>query len=146
MSVSLEPLTRDDADLRVLQSIHREPSVAAFVSVAENYFAYVTETPGVRYEKIMLGGVPIGGIHSETDGDKVYFSICVTTAEQRKGYATTAMRQFLTSLPESVRTVEGFVEPENAASRHLLQKCGFAESEPEDGLIPYRLCRGASHE
>ena len=144
MKLHLTPLREGDPDLAVLQNIHCEPSVAAFFSVADNYFSYVTETPGVLYEKIMLRGVPIGGIHSETDGDKVYFSICITAAERRKGYAFIAMRLFLASLPESVRTVECFVEPRNVASRHLLQKCGFAEAQPEDGLIPCRCCRATA--
>ena len=144
MALYLAPLRRDDPDLAALQSIHCEPSVRAFLSVAEGYFDYVTGTPGVLYQKIMLDNTPIGGIHSETDGDKVCFSICITTAEQRKGYATSAMRLFLASLPESVRTAECFVEPRNVASRHLLQKCGFAEAQSEDGLIPCRCCRATA--
>lgn len=144
MALYLATLRRDDPDLAALRSIHREPSVRAFFSVAEGYFDYVTGTSGVLYQKIMLDNTPIGGIHSETDGDKVYFSICITAAERRKGYAFIAMRLFLASLPESVRTVECFVEPRNVASRHLLQKCGFAEAQPEDGLIPCRCCRATA--
>ena len=101
MALYLATLRRDDPDLAALRSIHREPSVRAFFSVAEGYFDYVTGTSGVLYQKIMLDNTPIGGIHSETDGDKV-------------------------------------------ASRHLLQKCGFAEAQPEDGLIPCRCCRATA--
>lgn len=137
-SVELERAVRGDTDLDELLRISREPSVLRYLSLSDNYFNYVTETEGVYYYKIMVDGVPVGGIHGETDGNVLYLSVCVSEKYRRLGIAETSLMKYFAMLPDTVKTIEVGIEETNIPSRCLFEKLGFRAAEWDQGLITYR--------
>ena len=113
VKVSLELLLPADPDLDKLASILRQPSVSRFISVAENYFDYVTGTGGVKYYKIIADGVLAGGIHCETDGDVLYPAICIDENYRRRGIAEAALKQLFHIFQDQIKKIEVSIEETN---------------------------------
>ena len=112
--IKLERLVKGDPDIAELMRIEQEPSVSRYCHSSDNFFDYVTETEGVYYYKIMADGVPVGGIHSEINGD-------------------------ITMLPSGVNTIEACIEEANIPSQQLFRKLGFKAVGQEEELITFVL-------
>lgn len=138
MKIGLTALTRGDKDTAALAAILDSPSVRRYISVAPNYFDYVTGTADVVYYKILSDGVPVGGVHLETDGETCYLAVCVAEGYRRRGIAGSALRLAESLLPEEVKTLEVSIDETNLPSLSLFEKLGYTSEEKEDGLI---VCR-----
>ena len=137
MQVSLEQLLPADPDIAKLAKIHLQPSVSRFISVAENYFSYVTGTEGVKYYKIIADGVLVGGIHCETDGEVLYPAICIDENYRRRGIAEAALKQLFHIFLDQIKKIEVSIEETNKPSVSLFEKAGFVRTGQEDELITY---------
>ncbi len=138
MRIELAPLERRDPDLRGLIRIHKEPSVAKYISVSEEYFDYVTGTENVRYYKIKADGVLAGGIHGEIHETTLYLSICVEEKYRRQGIAEGALHRFLSMVSDAVKTIEVSIDRTNAPSILLFRKLGFRDVGRDGELITFR--------
>lgn len=138
MSIELIRLLPGDGDIPALARMYGTPSVKKYISIADNYFDYVTGTAGVVYDKIIADGVLTGGLHCETDGRTMYLDICIMEEYRRRGIAEAAMRAWLRTLPDEVDTVEVSIDERNTPSMNLFRKLGFVPSGREDELV---ICR-----
>lgn len=139
MSIELIRLLPGDGGIPALARMYRTPSVKKYISIADNYFDYVTGTAGVVYHKICADGVLTGGLHCETDGRTMYLDICIMDEYRRRGIAEAALRAWLCTLPDDVDTVEVSIDESNTPSLNLFRKLGFVPSGREDELITYRF-------
>lgn len=139
MSIELIRLLPGDGDIPALARMYGTPSVKKYISIADNYFDYVTGTAGVVYHKICADGVLTGGLHCETDGRTMYLDICIMDEYRRRGIAEAALRMLLQTLPDDADTVEVSIDETNVPSLNLFRKLGFIPSGREDELIMYRF-------
>lgn len=138
MKTELIPMLPGDGDIPALARMYGTPSVKKYISIADNYFDYVTGTTGVVYDKIIADGVLTGGLHCEADGRTMYLDICIMEEYRRRGIAEAAMRAWLRTLPDEVDTVEVSIDERNTPSMNLFRKLGFVPSGREDELV---ICR-----
>lgn len=139
MKIELIALKPHDRDLTELIRIHREPDIAAYISVSANYFEYVTHTDGVVYYKIVADGEVRGGIHCEFKDETIFLSVCVESGFHRRGIAEKALKLFFAMSAGDAKTVEVSIDKNNVPSIRLFQKLGFIQIGNDEELITYRL-------
>ena len=137
--IELERLVKGDPDIAELMRIEQEPSVSRYCHSSDNFFDYVTETEGVYYYKIMADGVPVGGIHSEINGDIMYLAVYVSEKYRRTGIAEESLKKYFSMLPSGVNTIEACIEEANIPSQQLFRKLGFKAVGQEEELITFVL-------
>lgn len=139
MDIALVPLEKNDPEIGLVRKMHDEPTVSKYISISDQYFDYVTGTENVVYLKIESHDELIGGIHSETAGTVLYLSICIREQYRKKGFATAALRRFISLVPDPVERIQVSIEETNVPSIRLFEGLGFSETAREEELIDYIL-------
>lgn len=161
--LTLLPLTPDDAAFFYDLSDHRTEQERAagaewpspFLAEAMGKFGTDWANEGIGYHLVRLGdgegpaigiaGVRFGSLDS-TDNLNVYYHI--VESEQGNGYAVEAMRAALEARGAAGHgdlPVLALIRPENAVSRRVAEKLGFAWEEGRlnaRGLCVYELVVG----
>ena len=83
----------DDADIPLILSVYKQPSVSQFISIdEENYWKYITSTDNVYFYKIYKNDILVATIHLELVDRVLYMSVVVFPEHQKQGIATTILK------------------------------------------------------
>ncbi len=125
------------SDLQIFYEHQRDPEavrMAAFPSrdleAFMAHWAKITRDETVIARTIVAGGIVAGNIVSFMRGDTREMGYWLGREFWGKGIATKALRLFLRG--HTARPLYAGVATHNAASVHVLEKCGFALSHQED--------------
>jgi len=124
------------ADCRLLFSWANDPEVrkASFHSNVitwpghQSWYAQKLADPqSVIYIGQNWGGEPVGVVRFQMDGDRAVLSVSIAPQFRGAGFGKglTALSVQTLARRHSVRAVEAFVKPDNHASIHLFESCGF---------------------
>lgn len=95
---------------------------------------------GIFREERLVGHI---NLMPETE-DTAAIAYLVDKDFARKGVASTAMKQFLQTVPDTYRVLTAYVLPHNVASREFLGKMGFKQKEVlSNGNVAYEYDRSA---
>lgn len=139
MDLMLVPLGKKDPEIRIVKKIHDDPTVSKYISISDNYLDYVTNSENVAYYKIKFHNELIGGIHSEIVGTVLYLSICIQVRYRKKGFATSALKIFISLIPHTVEKIQISIDETNIPSIRLFESLGFSKTGQEEELIDYVL-------
>jgi len=139
MDLMLIPLVQNDSEISIAKKMHGEPTISRYISISDNYFDYVTNTENVVYYKIRFHNEFIGGIHSEIAGAVLYLSICIKPEYRKKGFATYALKKFISFIPHTVEKIQISIDETNIPSIRLFESLGFSKTGQEEELIDYIL-------
>ena len=144
MRIETERLLITEFDLSMAESVHKNSldednrkfvpdEVFETVEEAQEALAFLmsrygkTEGP-LAYPVLTRGGENIGYVQMVPLGDGRWeIGYHIAKKHTGRGYATEAVRAFLPVMAETIgiREVLGICLSENAASKHVLLKCGF---------------------
>jgi len=139
MDLMLIPLVQNDSETGIAKKMHDEPTISKYISISDNYFDYVTNSKNVVYLKIKFHSELIGGIHSEIAGTVLYLSICIQPQYRKKGFATSALKKFISLIPHTVEKIQISIDKTNIPSIRLFESLGFSKTGQEEELIDYTL-------
>lgn len=139
MDLMLIPLVRKDPDADIVKRMHSEPTISKFISISDDYFAYITSSDNATYYKIKFCNALIGGIHSEIVGTVLYLSICIQPQYREKGFAKSAFKKFISMIPHTVEKIQVSIDETNIPSIKLFEGLGFSKVGQEEELIDYIL-------
>lgn len=136
-----------DADLEPLFEFQADPeasAMAAFPSrdmpaFRENQ-AKIRATPSAIQQTIVADGEVVGWISSWDASDERLVGYWIGRDHWGRGYATAALRAFVEV--DRRRPLRAYVAEHNAASRRVLEKCGFVFDHSEradDGVLEHIL-------
>ena len=77
-------VNENDIAIPDLKAIYQLPEVSRYLSISDNYFCYVTKTPGVYFYKVFNKDEMIGAIHLELNENLLYMDILIFPKFQRK--------------------------------------------------------------
>ena len=140
----IELRERTEEDVRTYFARTRDPAIQAVLPQASRTVEQALEAyrqslaPGsasygrtIWAEGTYVGDIWCYGIHQEPDPDAM-LSFCIFAKERwGQGIATQALRQFLAGIVPrfGLRRIGAFLYEDNAASRRVLEKAGFALQE-----------------
>ena len=140
----IELRERTEEDVRTYFARTRDPAIQAVLPQASRTVEQALEAyrqslaPGsasygrtIWAEGAYVGDIWCYGIHQEPDPDAM-LSFCIFAKERwGQGIATQALRQFLAGIVPrfGLRRIGAFLYEDNAASRRVLEKAGFALQE-----------------
>lgn len=133
-------ISKEDCDIPYLSSVLKLPEVSRYISIDEkNYWQYVTSNENVFYFKAYDNdGQLVAATHCETSNRKLYMDIMVMPAHQRKGVATSVLRDIQNDkLPLKFDQIEVSIDTTNIASIRLFEKMNFLYVSKEDELLHY---------
>lgn len=144
MHLAFRPFEADD--LPVFRSWFADPELARRVSYPDNWwFSHVSSA----HSRCWLATDAAGGIVAEVQvdddpGKPAYIQFVICPSLRGQGLGTLVLSAFLDGPGRTYPTIEGCVEPDNAASLACFRRCGFQKlAEPDqDGFI--RLVRHQS--
>jgi len=127
----------EPGDLSLLFEHQRDPegaAMAAFPSrdraAFDAHWAKLLSNDRCLKKAVLLDGEVVGNIGSWTSDDKREVGYWIDRAYWGRGVATAAVAAFLHL--ESTRPLYAGVAKHNAASRRVLQKCGFTFLGPDE--------------
>ena len=150
----IELRERTEEDVRTYFARTRDPAIQAVLPQASRTVEQALEAyrqslaPGsasygrtIWAEGTYVGDIWCYGIHQEPDPDAM-LSFCIFAKERwGQGIATQALRQFLAGIVPrfGLRRIGAFLYEDNAASRRVLEKAGFAFSHASkfDIIVEY---------
>ena len=136
-------VTEDDADITRLMQVHQLHEVSQFISIGDNYFHYVTNTPYVYFYKVYEGNSLIGSIHLEKPDNVLYMDILVFPEFQGRGYGTKIIKDIQRDLFDlNYERIEVSVDENNFASLNLFRNAGFTFVSQEDGMLDFVYTKG----
>lgn len=128
----------NDTDIPYLKNVYQSNYVSKYLSIADNYFNYVTNTNNVYFYKVYDSNTLIGTIHIEQQGQTLYFSLLVFTEFQRAGYGTEIVKNIKEDVFDlGYKSIEVSINESNTASLKLFEKSGFTRTSAEGGLIDF---------
>ena len=136
-------LTEQDIDIPRLASVYQLPEISKYLSISDNYFKYIANTPNVYFYKAYKNNDMVGAIHLEIEKTVMFLSILVFPEFQRSGYGTEIIRDVQNDvLNLNYETIEISVNEQNIASLNLFKKTGFTFASKEDELLNFVYKRG----
>lgn len=105
----------------------------------DEWFAYVTVGETARCWVALDGGKIIAAIQVDReDAELGYLDLAVRPSLRGQGIGTAVLAAFLSGPGRAYATLEGRIEPDNAASLACCRRCGFEIlTKPDsDGLLP----------
>lgn len=133
-------VSKEDGDIPYLSSMLKLSEISRYISIDEkNYWQYVTSNENVFYFKVYDNDDRlVAATHCETVNRKLYMDIMVVPAHQRKGIATSVLRDIQSDrLPLSFDQIEVSIDETNIASIKLFEKMHFLCVSKEDELLNY---------
>lgn len=136
----------NDPDIPYLIEILKLPGISRFISIDENnYWDYITKTKNVFYFKVLENGNLVAAIHCEIFSRTLYMDIMVIPACQRKGLATTILKDIQSGkLPLDFDKIEVAIDELNTASIKLFEKMNFEFVSKEDELLNYVFVKSSN--
>lgn len=131
-----------EPELQLLRAWYADPEVARRLSYpTPEWFAFVN-TPNNYAWLIYDGDLPVGYIQFGLEGkDRAAFAFAVNPELRGQGYGKRILQALVNrSEVSGLRSVDGFVEPDNSASRRCLIAAGFrlvSETPDEEGFLKY---------
>ena len=133
-------ISNEDGDIPYISSVMKLPEISRYISIDEkNYWQYVTSNDNVFYFKVYdNNGHLVAATHCETVKRTLYMYIMVMTAHQRKGIATSVLRDIqCDKLPLEFDQIEVSIDSANTASIKLFEKMNFQYVSKEEELLNY---------
>ena len=133
----------NDADITVIAAEYSTPSVARFVSIdTDNYWRYVTGTPGVCFYKILRDGSLVGTLHCELCKGVLYLSVVVFEKFRNAGIATEVLCDVKAEkLCTGFDKIGASIDESNLASIRAFEKAGFIRTAKNDELYEYEYIK-----
>ena len=138
-SLSYKKMTSEnDADISQLLEIYNIPIISQFISIGDNYFHYVTNTPNVYFYKVYKNEKLIGAIHLEKNENLLYMDILIFPEFQRMGFATRVIKDIQNDIfGHNYDRIEISIDESNIASLKLFENAGFSFVSKEDELLNF---------
>ena len=131
-------MTEDDSNISHLLRIFQLPNVSQYISIGDNYFHYVTNTPNVYFYKVYKNEKLIGAIHLEKNENLLYMDILIFPECQRMGFATRVIKDIQNDIfGHNYDRIEISIDESNIASLKLFENAGFTFVSKEDELLNY---------
>ena len=131
-------LSEDDADISQLTKTYTQPNISQFISISDNYFSYVINTPNVHFYKVYENEKLIGAIHLEKNEKLLYMDILIFPEFQRMGFATRVIKDIQNDIfGFNYDRIEISIDESNIASIKLFENAGFSFVSKEDELLNY---------
>jgi len=131
-------LNENDPAVPCLKKIFELPEISKYISIGENYFRYVTDTPDVYFYKIYDHDRLIGSIHLEKQGETLFMDILVFPEFQGVGVGKTVLKDIQTDIFQlDYKKIEIAIDESNIASLSLFENAGFIRSSKDDELISF---------
>ena len=129
-------VNENDIAIPDLKAIYQLPEVSRYLSISDNYFCYVTKTPGVYFYKVFNKDEMIGVIHLELNENLLYMAILIFPKFQRKGFATKVIEDIQDDIFKLYyNRIEISIDETNSASLKLFENAGFTRTSKDDELI-----------
>lgn len=129
-------VNENDIAIPDLKAIYQLPEVSRYLSISDNYFCYVTKTPGVYFYKVFNKDEMIGAIHLELNENLLYMDILIFPKFQRKGFATKVIEDIQDDIFKLYyNRIEISIDETNSASLKLFENAGFTRISKDDELI-----------
>ncbi len=129
-------VNENDIAIPDLKAIYQLPEVSRYLSISDNYFCYVTKTPGVYFYKVFNKDEMIGAIHLELNENLLYMAILIFPKFQRKGFATKVIEDIQDDIFKLYyNRIEISIDETNSASLKLFENAGFTRTSKDDELI-----------
>ncbi len=132
-----------EPELRELRLWFADAELESRISYpTDEWYAYVTQTPGVFGWMVFDGSTPVGMTQVDLAPDnQAYFDFAVKPSLRKQSYGRGILMQ-LVSQPElsAVITLLGYVEPDNRASRRCLLAAGYqntSDTPDADGMLEF---------
>ena len=131
----------EDADLPVIRSVYRHPSVSRFIGIDENhYWQYVTEADNVWFYKVLEKDYLVATVHLELSNRILYMSIVVLPEYRNRGFGTRILDDIKSrKLLHAFDEIRVSIDEDNAASLKLFEKMGFACTGRDEKLKEFLL-------
>ena len=131
-----------DPDIPRLLAAHQTPDITRWISIAGNFFAYVTAREnlegGLYYYKVADGGDLVGFLYCSAEDGTLDVSLAVFPPYRRRGIAAHILRDLSERrIDVPYHRLEAAVEEDNIPSRRLFEKAGFCPDRREEELIIY---------
>ncbi|MBP3347736.1 MAG: GNAT family N-acetyltransferase [Clostridia bacterium] len=132
----IQMVNENDIAIPDLKAIYQLPEVSRYLSISDNYFCYVTKTPGVYFYKVFNKDEMIGAIHLELNENLLYMAILIFPKFQRKGFATKVIEDIQDDIFKLYyNRIEISIDETNSASLKLFENAGFTRTSKDDELI-----------
>ena len=129
-------LSENDIAIPQLKTIYQILEVSRYISISDNYFFYVTNTPNVLFYKVYNNGNLIGTIHLEKHEKLLYMDILIFPQFQRKGFATKVIKDIQNDIFKlDYKKIAISIDELNSASLKLFENAGFTRTSKDDELI-----------
>jgi RimJ/RimL family protein N-acetyltransferase len=133
------------SDLIYLRSWFEDRELSRRLSYpTAEWFTYVTDTDVAQCWIAEQGNEPVAQLQVDHfPGEPAYLDIAVRPSFRGKGLGRSILSAFLDGPGEVYSVLVGHIEPDNFASLHCCQKCGFSLSDTadKDGFIKAELKR-----
>jgi len=145
MHIIFRPLVSDD--LPELRTWFEDAELSRRLSFpTDEWFAYVKAGAAARCWVALDAGRIIAVTQVDREGsERGYLDLAVRPHLRGRGIGTTVLAAFLSGPGLAYATLEGRIEPDNAASLACCRRCGFEilPTPDADGLLPaiYRSSR-----
>ncbi len=131
-------LSEANVDIPRLLRIYQQPEVSKFISISDNYFHYVTNTPNVHFYKVYENEKMIGAIHLEKNDNLLYMDILIFAEFRRMGFATRIIKDIQNDIfGLDYDRIEISIDESNVASIKLFENAEFTFVSKEDELLNY---------
>ena len=131
-------ILEDDVDIPELTAIYQIPEISRYISIADNYFRYVTNSEEVYFYKVYENNKLIGSTHLERHGTVLFMDILVFPEFQRMGLGTQIVKDIQNNIIGlDYERIEISVDEKNTASLRLFENAGFIRLLKEDELINF---------
>ena len=134
----------DDADIPLILSVYKQPSISQFISIdEENYWKYITDTDNVYFYKIYKDDILVSTIHLELDNCVLYMSVVVFPEHQKQGIATTILKDIQAGKLElDFDKIQVSIDEKNTASINLFESAKFVCVGKDTELLEYEYSKG----
>ena len=131
-------LFTDDTELPYISAIYQRPEVARYISIADNYFDYITVSKNVYFYKVYRSSKLIGTIHLEKQYKTLFMDILVFPEYQKQGIGISILADIQNDVfGLDYEIIEVAIDQTNVASIKLFEKAGFVFVSQEDELKNY---------
>ena len=129
----------DDEDIPTILSVYKQPSISQFISIdEENYWRYITSTDNVYFYKIYKNDILVSTIHLELVDRVLYMSVVVFPKYQKKGIATTILKDIQAGKLElNFNKIRVSIDKNNISSLKLFENVGFICVGKDEELLEY---------
>ena len=133
----------DDEDIPIILSVYRQPSISQFISIdEENYWKYITSTENVYFYKIYKDDILVSTIHLEYDNRILYMSVVVFPEFQKRGIATTILKDIQAGKLElDFDKIQVSIDEKNTTSIKLFESAEFVCVGKDEELWEYEYTK-----